>query len=173
MGFCWSIISPQALRYQPTEHPSPLVARGQTACSSSMPSSFPRSPLPLALPRLRGRVGRWPRLVHRGAPRSRKPRGLTAGRRGICQEILAHHGALLSTPKGHQELLLTLRQRHIIWTNPLYMCPCRDRRCQRLLSTEALRQTAEDAVFEGSAMRRGHTHPAHVVYIGLQEDGPQ
>jgi hypothetical protein len=35
-----------------------------------------------------------------------------------------------------------------------------------------LRETAEDAVFEGGAMRPGDTHPAHVVYIGLQEDGP-
>src|SRR5262249_36857343 len=131
------------------------------------------SPTPvLALPRLRGRVDRWPRLVHRSTPRTRESRRLTASLRGISQEILAHRRALRSTPKGHQELLLALRQRHIIWTNPLYTCPCCDRRCPRLLSTEALRQTAEDAVFEGRAMLRGHTHPAHVVHIGLQENGP-
>ena len=60
--------------------------------------------------------------------------GLTAGLRRISQEILAHHGALLSTPKGHQELLLALRQGYVIWSNPLHTCPCRDRRGQRLLS---------------------------------------
>src|SRR5262245_19736844 len=98
--------------------------------------------------------------------------GLTASLRGISQKILTHHRALLSTSKGHQELLMALRQGCVIWTNPLHTCPCRDRRCQRLLATEALRQTAENAVFEGSAMRRGDTHPAHVVHIGLQENGP-
>jgi hypothetical protein len=97
---------------------------------------------------------------------------LTAGLRGIAQKIPAHHGALCSTPKSHQELLIALRQRHIIWTNALHTSPGVDRSGQRLLPTETLRETAEDAVFEGSAMLRGDTHPAHVVQIGLQEDGP-
>src|SRR5262244_580865 len=102
-----------------------------------MPCSCPRSPLSSPSPVSGG--------------------GWTAGLRRISQEILAHHGALLSTPKGHEQLLLALCQGYVIWTNPLYPGPGRDRRCQRLLSTEALRQTAENAVFEGSAMRRGDT----------------
>src|SRR5262245_13034176 len=123
-------------------------------------------------PSLRGKGHRWPHLVPRSTPRTRESGGLTAGCKGISQEILAHYGALFSTPKSHQELLLTLCQSCVIWTNPLHTCPCRDRRGQRMLSTEALRQTAENAVFEGGAMLRGHTHPTHVIHIGLQEDGP-
>src|SRR5437660_8556573 len=89
---------------------------------------FPAHPYPRPPPS-QGEGGQMPHLVHRSTPRARKPRGLTASLRGISQEILAHHGPLLSTPKDHQELLLALCQRHVLWTNPLHPCPCRDRRC--------------------------------------------
>jgi hypothetical protein len=101
----------------------------------------------------------------------RRPGRLTAGLRGISQEILADYSSLRRALKGHQELLMPLRQGHILRTNTLHTGPGSDRRCQRLPLAETLRETTEDTVFEGRAVLRRDPHPAYIVHIGLEKDG--